>query len=175
MLINEKDLKYSIQKEINNFLLNEEVDEAESTEEEKEEESEDTTVEDNAVDNSLRGVVVKFLGQLEGIHIVLKELHWAADRNAEHVLLDEIDGGVLGLLDEVAEVTMGLLDEQFGRGDLKVEECDCSDCKAILARIEEVVLDAKKGIGDEPKHAGLQSVLDDFLANVNKWNYLRRL
>lgn len=186
MKITEKQLSNLIKEAIDNEIngkeevLNEE-EASESAEENKEEENEQKENSDNneaqeeMQEPGLHGTALKLLGRLEGIHVTLKELHWGAERMAEHTLLDTIDGEVLELLDEVAEVSMGLLDEKFGKGDLKAEECTCSDCAEVLTRLVEVIIETKSALGESSEFAGLQSILDDFLGKVNKWNYLRKL
>ena len=145
-------------------------------EEEESNDGESTEVEEvSDSSNGFRGDIIDFLSFLEGIHIVLKGLHWAADKNAEHVLFDEIDGDVMTLLDDVAEVSMGIMDEKFGVGDLKAAECDCSDAACVLSKLNDAIIDVKGKIGDDVKYCGLHSVLDDFVSKINKWNYLRKL
>ena len=164
MNVNEDELRAYLRSKVADIIK----EEAEEEKETEEAESNDT----ESSSTGLEGDTKEFLCKLEGIHIVLKELHWASHKNHEHVLLDEIDGGVLGLLDEVAEVVMGKLGIRFCLGDLKASECDSSDAQGLLSHLGEVIISYKGKVGDGSDCAGLQSVLDDFLSSVDKWKYL---
>ena len=125
----------------------------------------------------LNAIALNLIAALETSHVRFRELHWAADKLSEHKLLDEIDNEVLGLLDEVAELSMGILHKKFGVGDIKRDyELDAAHtCEGLLGVLEEVILNTKKDLGDDPKYSGIHSVLDDFIGKINKWNYLKTL
>ena len=127
--------------------------------------------------DDLNTIVLNLIAALESSHVRFRELHWAADKLSEHKLLDEIDNEVLELLDEVAELSMGILHKKFGVGDIKrdYELDEAHTCEGLLDVLEEVILNTKKDLGDDPKYAGIHSVLDGFVRKINKWNYLKTL
>lgn len=122
---------------------------------------------------------LELLCSLEGYHQILKELHWSTDNHAKHLLTDEIDGGVLEFEDKLAEVAMGTLGEKFGKGDLKTMLPEAEELKGILDEIAEDVhtfTDRLSADGEyDYAYGALNSVCDDFMANVCKWKYLETL
>lgn len=117
----------------------------------------------------------EYLSILEGYHQCLKTLHWSATHNSLHVLTDEIDESVLGVEDDIAECVMGILDSKFGLGDLKTMLPEAKTLDSLLKEMKQDLLLYKDKVGDEPNHAGLQNILDDFMQKINKWNYLKTL
>ena len=123
----------------------------------------------------LKNKTIEYLSSLEGNHQILKELHWSATHHALHVLTDEIDEEVLKVEDEIAECVMGLLDTRFGIGDLKTMLPEAKTLDGILKEMRKDLTEFKTAVGDNVEVAGLQNILDDFMQNINKWNYLRNL
>ena len=117
----------------------------------------------------------KLLSYLEGYHQRLKELHWSADWHSTHVLTDEIDKGVLEFEDALAEVVMGKLGEKFGKGDLKTMLPQSEELKGLLEELEKDVNEFEESIGGEHGFGSVYNVVDDFLSNINKWQYLETL
>ena len=46
---------------------------------------------------------------------------------------------------------------------------------SLLKELQFDVIEYKKKVGDDMKMSGLQNILDDFIQNINKWNYLKTL
>ena len=118
---------------------------------------------------------LELLQSMEGYHQRLKELHWAADRHARHILTDEIDDGVLDFEDELAEAVMGKLGEKFGSGDLKTMLPNAKELSGMLDEMEEDVNKFIDSIGNEHGYGGIYNVTDDFLTKIYKWKYLETL
>lgn len=123
----------------------------------------------------LKSKTIEFLSVLEGYHQCLKGLHWSATHNALHVLCDNIDEEVLETEDEIAECVMGLTDTKFGVGDLKTLLPEAKTLDGVLKEMKKDLIDFKNFIGDDAEFSGLQNILDDYMQNINKWNYLRTL
>lgn len=117
----------------------------------------------------------KLLSYLEGYHQRLKELHWSTDNHSRHILTDEIDEGVLEFEDALAEVVMGKLGEKFGKGDLKTMLPQSDELKGLLEELEKDVNEFEESIGGEHGFGGVYNVVDDFLSDINKWQYLETL
>ena len=117
----------------------------------------------------------EFLSELEGYHQQLKMLHWGADRHAEHILTDDIDGAVLDFEDRIAENVMGFLGEKFSDGDLKALMPNAKDLKGVLNEMEGDVISFGDEIHGEKGGSGIVNILDEFLENINKWKYLETL
>ena len=123
----------------------------------------------------LKTKTISFLSNIEGYHQVLKECHWSATHHALHILTDEIDGEVLKVEDEIAECVMGILDTKFGIGDLKTMLPEAKTIDGLLKEMKKDLIEYKTSVGDSAELSGLHNILDDYMQNINKWNYLRTL
>lgn len=124
---------------------------------------------------NLKQLTKDFLCACEGYHQILKELHWSANSHAIHELIDNIDGDVLDYEDKIAECVMGILDVKFGVGDLKTLLPSGKSISAVLTEMKKDVIEYKENVKDESELAGLQNILDEFVASINKWDYLKTL
>ena len=125
--------------------------------------------------DNLRNKTIEFLSILEGYHETLKQIHWSTSNKSEHLLTDEIDSSVLEYEDKIAEVTMGSLNTRYGHGDLKCLLPEAKTTESLLKELKGDVLVYRKEVGDEPNRAGIINVIDDFISDINRWNYLRTL
>lgn len=123
----------------------------------------------------LKNKTLTFLSGLEGYHQTLKLLHWSATHHALHVLTDDMDEEILKMEDEIAECVMGILDTKFGIGELKTLLPEAKTLDGVLKEMKKDLIEFKESVGDKPEVAGLQNILDDYMQNINKWNYLRTL
>lgn len=123
----------------------------------------------------LKNKTIEFLSNIEGYHQCLKGLHWSANHNSLHVLCDDIDKEVLEVEDDISECVMGILDTRFGIGDLKTMLPSSKTLDALLKEMKTDLIEFKNFVGDDAECAGLQNILDDYMQNINKWNYLRTL
>lgn len=113
-----------------------------------------------------------FLSGLEGYHQLLKTLHWSATAMAEHKLLDDIDHSVLEYEDSIAEVVMGITDSRFQNGDLKTLLPSAKNLKDMIRELKTDITNYRNRVEN---NNGLVNILDDFLTDADKWNYLRTL
>ena len=123
----------------------------------------------------LKQKTIDYLSSLDGNHELLKGLHWSATNHSQHVLTDEIDEAVLEYQDKIAECVMGMLDSKFGVGELKALLPNAKTLDSLLKEMKKDLIEFKEYVGDEHDAAGLQSILDELLADINKWNYLKTL
>jgi len=123
----------------------------------------------------LKKNTIEFLCILEGYHECLKMLHWSATHHALHVLTDDMDGDVLGTLDSIAECVMGITNTKFGIGDLKSLLPESKTLDGLLKEMKQDLINFKEKIGDGAEVSGLQNILDDYMSNIDKWNYLKTL
>jgi hypothetical protein len=125
--------------------------------------------------NELKNKTIEFLSGLEGMHSRLKTLHWSTKNHSEHVLTDDIDSSILEYEDKIAECVMGRLNVRFGVGDLK---CLLPDAKTLDSLVNEMLNDVitfKKEVDGDILNTGLINILDEFVSDINKWNYLKTL
>lgn len=120
----------------------------------------------------MKDSIKKFLSVLEGYHQRLKELHWSTTCKAEHLLTDEIDSAVLEYEDRMAEVAMGCLNMRFGINDLKTLIPDSKNLKSVLSELKNDIISLRDEMGDDNKYNGLNNIIDDFIEDVDKWQYL---
>ena len=123
----------------------------------------------------LKEPTISFLSNIEGYHQTLKELHWSATHHALHILTDDMDEEVLKVEDSIAECVMGILDTKFGIRDLKTMLPEAKTLDGLLKEMKRDLIEFKNFVGDDAECAGLQNILDDYMQNINKWNYLRTL
>ena len=123
----------------------------------------------------LKEKTIELLSSIEGYHQCLKELHWSATHHSLHVLTDDMDEEVLKVEDEIAECVMGMLDIKFGIGDLKTLLPEAKTLDALLKEMRKDLVVYKEAVGDSAEVAGLHNILDDYMQNINKWNYLKTL
>ena len=60
-------------------------------------------------------------------------------------------------------------------GKLKTLLPEAKTLDSLLKELQFDVIEYKKKVGDDMKMSGLQNILDDFIQNINKWNYLKTL
>ncbi len=125
--------------------------------------------------NNLKQLTKDFLCACEGYHQILKELHWSANSRAIHELTNDMDGSVLDYEDRIAECVMGILDIKFSIGDLKTLIPSGKNISDVLTEMKKDVIEYKENVKDESELSGLQSILDEFVASINNWNYLKMI
>ena len=123
----------------------------------------------------LKEQTISFLSNIEGYHQLLKELHWSATHHSLHTLTDDMDEEVLEVEDSIAECVMGILDTKFGVRDLKTMLPEAKTLDGLLKEMKKDLIEFKNFVGDDAECTGLQNILDDYMQNINKWNYLRTL
>lgn len=123
----------------------------------------------------LKQKTIEFLSGIEGYHETLKGLHWSTKNHSEHVLTDDIDGDVLGYEDKIAECVMGLTGLRFGVGELKSLLPVAKNLDALVPEMENDVIKFKKEVENDIAYSGLVNIIDEFLSDIAKWNYLKTL
>ena len=86
-----------------------------------------------------------------------------------------MDEEVLEVEDSIAECVMGILDTKFGVRDLKTMLPEAKTLDGLLKEMKKDLIEFKNFVGDDAECTGLQNILDDYMQNINKWNYLRTL
>lgn len=114
--------------------------------------------------------IIKYIEKIEGYKTALKSLHWAAKNMSEHKLMDEFSDILTDYEDELAEIAQGVY------GTIKL-----NTIKPILYKVQS----SKKCFNDILKDTnnfhntlkgdklkGLRSIVESFLAEVDKHIYL---
>lgn len=122
--------------------------------------------------SSLRNKTIDFLSTLEGYHEALKMIHWSTNIKSEHLLTDDIDKAVLDYEDKIAEVTMGCLNTRYGHGELKCLLPEAKTTESLLKEMKADVSSYRSELGDSVDNAGIVNIIDDFITDINTWQYL---
>lgn len=107
---------------------------------------------------------------LHGYLIRTKEIHWATDSNATHLLCDEIEDDICDCEDRFTECAMGMEGKKFPIGKLLPMLPNSTDLVSMLKELEADVIDFKKKLNGA-KDGGLFNVLDDLQELTNKYKY----
>lgn len=114
--------------------------------------------------------ILNYISKIQSYRTAIKNLHWSSKNMSEHKLNDEIDDKIDEYQDEFAEIAQGI----FGKievGKLKPKYYKVESTKKLL---EDILRDTKaiysylKG----RQFIGLRSVVETFIADVNKYQYL---
>ena len=116
---------------------------------------------------------MSYINLLEGYKSYIKACHWGADNMSEHKLMDDVAESVSSCQDEVAEIAQGL----FGKlsvSDLNPTGMHFTNSKILLS---ELIKDTNKFYGtiDGEQFIGMRSVIEAFLGELNKFQYLLTL
>ena len=117
--------------------------------------------------------IIDYISKLESYKTAIKNYHWSSSCMSEHRLMDDIASSVSDNQDEVAEISQGLFG-QINKNELKPTKYEISDSRKLL---EDIISDTKnfyKTI-DGDIFIGLRSVIEAFLGDLNKFQYLLTL
>ena len=127
-----------------------------------------TYSEDEGLDKS---AFLSFLTDLNGYTIKCKILHWAAPKNDIHARLDEFYEILAEYSDAFAEGFMGILGK-FGPRDVGCSVSSATSAMELVSDIEERVTDFYDSLPDDVKFKGINSDLDSFIQDIQKYKYL---
>lgn len=114
--------------------------------------------------------IMTFLNAIEGFRLRTREIHWSTRRRSIHVLCDDIMSELNDKLDEIAEDAQGM----FGRievGQFVPSVPDASEPIPMLRALRDTCIKFKATCED-PRFAGIASLVDDLIHDANKWTYL---
>lgn len=113
---------------------------------------------------------VDFFNVILGVYIRLRELHFNTTIQAQHNLTNDVMPQLMDYGDSIMENAMGM----FGRPGMNIltlKKCDCSTIKASLEMLRTDALKFKLSLTKDI-FAGINKILDDLIADLNKWIYL---
>lgn len=114
---------------------------------------------------------VKFLNQIAGFNIRIKELHWNAKTTAEHELCDKITDTLRDMQDKTAEELQTL----YGKikpGDTQPIIPKAVTTKSFLAELLTAVQEYYKYSETEEKFVGIKANLESYISDINTYDYL---
>jgi high-affinity Fe2+/Pb2+ permease len=120
--------------------------------------------------------VLNYLSRLEGFKLCCKNMHFSAKSMSEHKLFDDMFKLLCDKQDEIAEIEQGL-HGQYNKKALKCYKYVTTSSKVFLQDVLSLTKSfykiIKKEKGDD--YIGMISVLEDFIAKLNKLPYLLSL
>ena len=119
--------------------------------------------------------MINLENKLIGYHVRLKELHFSAPSIDVHKLIDEFDSALLTFEDEVMENLQPLPNFGFiGVGELNPKLPKEMNFEDLLVSIRGTLADFKNQT-EEVMYSGVNSIVDTFFAEVNKYIYLMKI
>lgn len=117
--------------------------------------------------------IIDYINVLHGYTTAIKNLHWSSNTMSEHKLCDDIADSIASNEDEIAEICQGIYG-QIGKNELKPIQYTISTTKSMLEDLlKETESFYEKIEGNE--FIGLRSVVENFLGEINKFQYLIKL
>lgn len=114
--------------------------------------------------------IINYIEKIEGYKTAIKNLHWAAKHMSEHKLMDDFSDILNDYEDELAEVAQGV----YGRIKLNGIKPKFYKIQSSKKCFNDILKDTNAFHntlkGDKLK--GLKSVIESFLADVDKHIYL---
>lgn len=140
-----------------------------------EEMMEDVITEDNNKIYSDRELICDFLMRLEGYVIRLKEMHWDADKKAQHEITEKTYDLLYELEDSIAEDMMGYMGSYITPGTIKPVLPNTDSLEGLLNLIKEDAVEFYKRIENNDNCIGIKSEIESFIHNMNKTIYLGKM
>ena len=116
-----------------------------------------------------------YINKLQGFRTAVKNLHWDAKTMSEHELMDNLDSLLGEHQDEVAEIAQGIYNEKIKKNELKPRAYKIKDSEKFLKDILQCTERFYKALGSNKRYIGLRSILEDFIGQINKQNYLLKM
>lgn len=118
----------------------------------------------------MKSNILNYINKLQSYKTAIKNLHWSSKKMSEHKLLDEIADSVANNQDEIAEIAQGI----FGKiknNELKPKRYKITNSKKM---INDLLRDTKEfhSTINGKELIGLRSVVESFIGELNKFNYL---
>lgn len=117
--------------------------------------------------------IMSFINALEGYKTSIKNCHWSAKNMSEHKLCDDIASSVAAAQDEVSEIAQGL-HGQISPKELSPKEYKFDGTKPLISDIISTTNEFYETI-DGKEYIGMRSVVENFLGELNKFEYLINL
>lgn len=114
---------------------------------------------------------LNFICSLDGYLIRLKELHWSATNNAQHILCDEIGDTIDSIEDRFAEYLMGETGKRIKIGNLKPMLPNSTSLLPLLSELSKETSEFLKHNLLSVSDGGGVDILNQLLEEINKYKY----
>lgn len=119
-----------------------------------------------------RDLIIGILNRIEGYRVRLKELHWSADSDGLHTLIDKVTDTLLKYEDEIAEDYQGISSD-FKVGTLIPQLPESVDIKSLIKEMREDI-GSLIYLDKELIYSGIRSLSKKFVHKMNIYLYLER-
>lgn len=113
----------------------------------------------------------EIIGDLVGMQVKCKALHWSSPSKNIHQYLDELYEKLGDYIDELAETVMGI-EGMFGPCDIQCPNYDHQNALEFIESLQDKVEHVIEGISEDVQWSGVKSITEDFLQMVNQYKYL---
>lgn len=118
--------------------------------------------------------IINYINILHGYTTAIKNLHWSSSNMSEHKLCDDIADSIAENEDMIAEISQGIYG-QIENNELKPIQYEVSSTSKMLSDLLEETEKFYETITDGKGYIGLKSVIENFLSDINKFQYLIKL
>lgn len=115
--------------------------------------------------------IIKFLCYLQGIRLETQAFHWAAETMSSHVELDKLYELIGDKMDELAETAQAV----YGRFPADAIHAESHKFKGPDVLADNLLINLEmfhKELKNDQIDLGLRSIIEDFIAQVDRQKYL---
>ena len=114
--------------------------------------------------------ILSYINVLHGYTTAIKNLHWSSGSMSEHKLCDDIAETLGDNEDEIAEIAQGIFGK-ITKNELKPVSYTIETTQKMLSDLLKTTEEFYSKL-DGTKFIGLRSVVENFLGEINKYQYL---
>ena len=118
--------------------------------------------------------IMNYINILHGYTTAIKNLHWSSGNMNEHELCDDIADTICDNEDLIAEVAQGIYG-QIKKNELKPVKYTIETTPKMLNDLLRETETFYGKIKENKKYIGLRSIVENFLGEINKYQYLIKL
>ena len=115
-------------------------------------------------------IILNIVNCLFGSYIRIREIHWNTHTQATHNLTNDIMPEIIEYIDALLELLSGI-HERPGFDILKPVIPSTKQLSDILKAMT-MKVEVSHDLLCDPQLRGIKKILDDLVADLNKWNYL---
>lgn len=119
---------------------------------------------------------VTLVNRLYGYFMRIKEIHWINTNGTVHELMDNLSWQLYDKIDKIMEIVLS----KFGRECLQYQSIlpdiiICDNPEDLVCMMNEDLVKYKKVIPEDEEYAGLKSIIDQMIADININTYRSKL
>lgn len=119
---------------------------------------------------------VALVNRLYGYFMRIKEIHWINTNGTVHELMDNLSWQLYDKIDKIMEIVLS----KFGRECLQYQSIlpdiiICDNPEDLVCVMNKDLVKYKKAIPEDEEYAGLKSIIDQMIADININTYRSKL